>query len=125
MGAYWLNPSRIAFATSSTSSAFIGKSGNPCPRLMDFVLVASALITVKMVVPTLGSLLLKFMFFYSWQLAVGSWQLAVGSWQLAVGSRQLAVGSWRLAVGRSHSQIIISKFNFEFLHPYTYRFATL
>jgi hypothetical protein len=56
MGEYWLKPSFIALFTRSVSAEFIGKSGKPCPRFTALCSVAKALITVKIVVPTLGSL---------------------------------------------------------------------
>src|SRR5438105_2735072 len=55
IGGYWLWPARIAVATASTSAGSQSKSGKPWPRLIAPVRAASADITVKMVVPTLGS----------------------------------------------------------------------
>src|SRR3954462_10345221 len=43
-------------ATASTNAGSQSKSGNPCERLIAPVSAASFDITVKMVVPTLGSL---------------------------------------------------------------------
>jgi hypothetical protein len=53
---YWLWPSAMARDSASTSRCGTAKSGNPCPRLTAPCSAASCDITVKMVVPTLGSL---------------------------------------------------------------------
>src|SRR6185436_9145767 len=55
IGAYWLRPSRMYRATASTSAGSQSKSGNPCDRLIAPRSAASFDITVKIVVPTLGS----------------------------------------------------------------------
>jgi hypothetical protein len=54
IGGYWFWPLRIAVATASTSAGSQSKSGKPCPRLTAPRSVASADITVKIVVPTVG-----------------------------------------------------------------------
>src|SRR6476619_1055388 len=46
----------MALHTSPTSSSGISKSGKPWPKLIALCCAASTLITVKMVVPTSGSL---------------------------------------------------------------------
>src|SRR5690606_30751960 len=51
----WLRPSSIARASASRSACGPSKSGNPWPRLIALWLAASWLITVKIVVPTLGN----------------------------------------------------------------------
>src|SRR5262249_19616271 len=56
IGAYWLRPSRMCRATASTSAGSQSKSGNPCDRLIAPRSAASFDMTVKIVVPTLGSL---------------------------------------------------------------------
>src|SRR3954471_14959196 len=56
IGGYWLRPRFIASLTASTSFGSHSKSGNPWPRFTAPVSVASADITVKIVVPTAGSL---------------------------------------------------------------------
>src|SRR5690242_5338389 len=56
IGGYWLRPRVIASVTAWTSFGSHSKSGKPWPRLTAPVSVASADITVKMVVPTAGSL---------------------------------------------------------------------
>src|SRR5690606_33311391 len=56
IGAYWLWPARIARSSASTRRAGTSKSGKPWPRLTAPCSAASCDITVKMVVPTLGSL---------------------------------------------------------------------
>src|SRR5690554_2529742 len=56
IGAYWWWPSRMAWSSAATSSAGTGKSGKPCPRFTAPCSCASCDITVKMVVPTFGSL---------------------------------------------------------------------
>src|SRR5690606_38230712 len=57
IGAYWLWPARIARSSSSTRRGGTSKSGKPWPRLTAPCSCASCDITVKMVVPTFGSLL--------------------------------------------------------------------
>lgn len=57
MGGYWLWPARMAWYTASTSAGSQSKSGKPWPRFTAPTSAASADITVKMVVPTSGSLL--------------------------------------------------------------------
>src|SRR3989344_2466228 len=59
MGGYWLCPACMAAVTAVTSSGAHSKSGKPWPRLTALCSVARADITVKMVVPTWGSLLGK------------------------------------------------------------------
>src|SRR3990167_4900505 len=59
MGGYWLCPACMAAVTAFTSSGAHSKSGKPWPRLTALCSVARADITVKMVVPTWGSLLGK------------------------------------------------------------------
>ena len=54
MGGYWLWPACMARVTALTSSGSQSKSGKPWPRLTAPVSAASADMTVKMVVPTLG-----------------------------------------------------------------------
>ena len=56
IGAYWLWPARMARSSDSISGSGTGKSGKPWPRLTALCSIASWDITVKMVVPTLGSL---------------------------------------------------------------------
>jgi hypothetical protein len=56
IGGYWLWPAAMAAVTSSSSFGSQLKSGKPWPRFTAFFSVASADITVKMVVPTAGSL---------------------------------------------------------------------
>ena len=56
IGAYWLWPARIARSSASTSRVGTGKSGKPWPRLTALCSIASCDITVKIVVPTFGSL---------------------------------------------------------------------
>src|SRR3954451_9271427 len=56
MGGYWFRPCRMASDTASSSFGSHSKSGKPCPRLTAPRSVASADMTVKMVVPTAGSL---------------------------------------------------------------------
>src|SRR5688500_4233595 len=56
IGAYWLWPSRIARSSASTSRSGTGKSGKPWPRFTAWCSIASCDMTVKMVVPTFGSL---------------------------------------------------------------------
>src|SRR6478609_380360 len=56
MGGYWLRPRVIASLTAVTSFGSHSKSGNPWPRLTAPVSAASADMTVKIVVPTEGSL---------------------------------------------------------------------
>src|SRR3954465_11769954 len=56
IGGYWFRPRFIASLTASTSFGSHSKSGNPCPRFTAPVSVASADMTVKIVVPTEGSL---------------------------------------------------------------------
>ena len=56
IGAYWLWPSRIARSSLSTRRCGTGKSGKPWPRLTAPCSAASCDITVKIVVPTFGSL---------------------------------------------------------------------
>ena len=56
MGAYWFKPARMWPATSSTRRGGGEKSGKPCDKLMASCSAASRDITVKMVVPTSGSL---------------------------------------------------------------------
>ena len=67
MGGYWFFPAAIASVTASTSLRSQSKSGKPWPRLIAECFSASADITVKMVVPTEGSLLSMFM----WMTASG------------------------------------------------------
>src|SRR5215831_12537408 len=55
MGAYWLRPSRMCLATASTSAGSQSKSGKPCDKLIAPRSAASFDMTVKIVVPTLGS----------------------------------------------------------------------
>ena len=55
-GEYWLCPARIAWSSPSSRRAGAGKSGKPWPRLTAWCSAASWDITVKIVVPTLGSL---------------------------------------------------------------------
>src|SRR3954466_13096261 len=56
MGGYWFSPLVIASVTACTRRGSQSKSGKPCPRLTAPFSAASADITVKMVVPTAGSL---------------------------------------------------------------------
>src|SRR6187402_1081250 len=56
MGAYWLWPSRMAWATASTSAGSQSKSGKPCDRLMALCSLARRVITEKMLTPMSGSL---------------------------------------------------------------------
>src|SRR5579885_1190435 len=56
IGAYWLRPSFIARVSASRRFGGGSKSGKPCPRFTALCSSASWLITVKMVVPTLGNL---------------------------------------------------------------------
>ena len=57
IGAYWLWPVRTASASRACRRSSQLKSGNPWPRLTAPCLMARCDITVKMVVPTRGSLL--------------------------------------------------------------------
>ena len=57
MGGYWFSPRVIASVTACTSSGSHSKSGKPWPRFTAPCSVASADMTVKMVVPTAGNLL--------------------------------------------------------------------
>ena len=57
IGAYWFGPRRRCLAASSTSRGGGSKSGKPCERLIAPCSAARRDITVKMVVPTSGSLL--------------------------------------------------------------------
>src|SRR5690625_5064750 len=61
MGAYWLCPWRMARSRASTSRGGTSKSGKPWPRLTAPCSAASWDMTVKMVVPTCGSLLWRSM----------------------------------------------------------------
>src|SRR6187200_2947269 len=54
IGGYWLRPDRIAASTASSSLGSQSKSGKPWPRLTAPRSCASADITVKIVVPTVG-----------------------------------------------------------------------
>src|SRR6476646_4509277 len=54
IGGYWLRPDRIAASTASSSFGSQSKSGKPWPRLTAPRSCASADITVKIVVPTVG-----------------------------------------------------------------------
>src|SRR6478735_1589112 len=54
IGGYWLRPERIATSTASSSFGSQSKSGKPWPRLTAPRSCASADITVKIVVPTVG-----------------------------------------------------------------------
>src|SRR5436190_7875233 len=54
IGGYWLSPERIAASTASSSRGSQSKSGKPWPRLTAPRSCASADITVKIVVPTVG-----------------------------------------------------------------------
>src|ERR1035437_6554489 len=56
IGGYWFSPCRMALLTTSTKCGSQLKSGKPWPRLTAFFSLASADMTVKMVVPILGSL---------------------------------------------------------------------
>src|SRR3982074_201893 len=56
IGGYWFNPPFIAVATASTSDGSQSKSGKPWPRFTAPFSAAIADITVKIVVPTWGSL---------------------------------------------------------------------
>ncbi|MNT44102.1 hypothetical protein D3C72_1806130 [compost metagenome] len=56
IGGYWLWPAAMAAVTSSSSFGSQWKSGKPWPRFTAFFSAASVDITVKMVVPTAGSL---------------------------------------------------------------------
>jgi hypothetical protein len=56
MGGYWFKPDCMAPVTASTSLGSQSKSGNPCPKLTALCSVAKADMTVKIVVPTDGSL---------------------------------------------------------------------
>src|SRR5512134_2561055 len=56
IGGYWLRPELMYFVTRSRSSFAQSKSGKPCDRLIALCSCASRDITVKIVVPTLGSL---------------------------------------------------------------------
>src|SRR5919107_1103687 len=77
-------------ATASTSAGSQSKSGNPCDRLIAPRSVASFDMTVKMVVPTLGSFEVK-------RVEVRGSGLMV---QTAYGLRLTAYGSWlRVAQG--------------------------
>src|SRR5450755_4176957 len=55
IGGYWFRPARIAASTASTSFGSQSKSGKPWPRLTAPCSRASADITVKIVVPTVGN----------------------------------------------------------------------
>src|ERR1700754_125183 len=55
-GAYWLCPPAIARVRASRRGSGVSKSGKPCPRFTALCSTASWLITLKMVVPTFGSL---------------------------------------------------------------------
>src|SRR5207253_2478264 len=55
IGGYWFRPLAIASVTDCTSRGSQSKSGKPWPRFTAPFSVASADITVKMVVPTAGS----------------------------------------------------------------------
>src|SRR5690242_12939063 len=55
IGAYWLRPSFIARASVSRKFCGGSKSGKPCPRFTALCSSASWLMTVKIVVPTLGN----------------------------------------------------------------------
>src|SRR5512133_2835768 len=57
MGGYWFSPRVIASVTDRTSCGSHSKSGKPWPRFTAPCSVASADMTVKMVVPTAGNLL--------------------------------------------------------------------
>ena len=57
MGGYWLRPVVMACVTAPTKAGSHSKSGKPWPRLTAFFSVANADMTVKIVVPTAGSLL--------------------------------------------------------------------
>src|SRR5215472_9572432 len=52
VGGYWFGPSSSALAAASRMRSGPSSSGKPCPRLMAPCSVASADITVKMVVPS-------------------------------------------------------------------------
>jgi hypothetical protein len=56
IGGYWFLPSRIARQVASKSAGSAWKSGKPCDRLIAPQSAASFDMTVKMVVPTQGSL---------------------------------------------------------------------
>ena len=56
IGGYWLWPAAMAAVTSSSSFGSQLKSGKPWPRLTAFFSAARVDMTVKMVVPTEGSL---------------------------------------------------------------------
>src|SRR6185436_15997620 len=56
IGAYWFNPALMYFVTRSRNSFAQSKSGKPCDRLIALCSCASFDITVKIVVPTAGSL---------------------------------------------------------------------
>ena len=55
MGGYWLWPAAMASVTACGSAVSQAKSGKPWPKLTAPVSLAKADMTVKMVVPTLGS----------------------------------------------------------------------
>ncbi|OEG04354.1 hypothetical protein BFW25_19335 [Aeromonas caviae] len=57
MGAYWFSPASMASWVTRISSGSQGKLGAPWERLMLGWRAARSPITVKMVVPTWGSLL--------------------------------------------------------------------
>ncbi len=59
MGAYWLRPSMTARVTASRSACGPSKSGKPWERLIAPTSAASWDMVVKMVVPTLGNLLMS------------------------------------------------------------------
>src|SRR6218665_3986816 len=56
IGGYWLWPARMASVTVSSKAGSQAKSGKPWPRLTASCSAAKADMTVKMVVPTCGSL---------------------------------------------------------------------
>ena len=56
IGGYWFKPPCIAVVTWLTSAGSQLKSGKPWPRLTALCSVANADMTVKIVVPTAGSL---------------------------------------------------------------------
>src|SRR5262245_19287542 len=56
IGGYWLRPALMYLVTRSRSSFAQSKSGKPCDRLIALCSCARRDITVKMVVPTSGSL---------------------------------------------------------------------
>jgi hypothetical protein len=59
MGGYWFRPLTIASVTAFTSRGSQSKSGKPWPRLTAPFSAARPDITVKMVVPTAGSLVCR------------------------------------------------------------------